>query len=897
MQRLKFPSFLLAFILVVWSGSILAAVPNISPAMIEQLKRLPLEQQRALAAQYGIELPGTLLSSEAGLEADVVGAPGEVIVPFEDRYLGGLSEFDRSMALYDLMQDLDKDSGELERFGARIFDREISTFAPVDDMPAPELYALGPGDELDILLYGKEQRQLSLKISRDGALNFPQLGPLAMTGLTFAEGKRLIEERVRTQFVGTNVIVSLAKLRSINVFLAGEVQAPGSYSVSGLSTIMQVLYAAGGVTDIGSMRKIQVMRRGEVVSTFDLYDVLMRGDTSKDVRLSSGDTVFVPLVEASMSVDGQVNRPAIYELQKGDSLGDVLAMAGGVSTGGFSKAVSLTRFVEATSSFIRIEANLQDNAKLKMSMMDGDALLVQEARREVVNEVTLRGAVARPGGYAWSEGKRISDLITDVDADLLPETDLSTGLIVRRVGGGLEVEPLALNVGLAVASPGSEHDLVLQARDEILIFTLPYLNDSYTQLLAAKGEGEDQNGVDSSSESPEEEGEQGYTGVLEWSQEQDGDEDSESDVKEDRSDLIGEVVFRLQAQAQTPATTMVISVTGDVRLPGAYPLLAGQGLTQHIALAGGFESSAFLERAEVSRIEFSDDGTARMRTIDIPLKSVLAGDNDFRLQPRDQLRISRIPNWSYGDTVTLSGAITFPGEYPISPGDTLSSVLRRAGGLEETAFADGAVLIKTSAKAREQEQLRKLVQSIQKKELSRVRTREDTGTSGVQTGSLLSDSEQLKALLEADVGGRVVIDLGEIIAGNADADLQLQGGDTLTVPEYSRTISVIGEVRQPGTFRHQEDLSLNDYLELAAGTTIRALEREIYLVRANGGVEQLSTRRSLLRFDPQGSREIRPGDTIVVPVNEDYQPALAKYREVTSVVFQSMASIFPLLRL
>jgi protein involved in polysaccharide export with SLBB domain len=155
----------------------------------------------------------------------------------------------------------------------------------------------------------------------------------------------------------------------------------------------------------------------------------------------------------------------------------------------------------------------------------------------------------------------------------------------------------------------------------------------------------------------------------------------------------------------------------------------------------------------------------------------------------------------------------------------------------------------------------------------------------------------IELLLDEEVGGRVVIDLPAILTGDERADIRLQAGDSLFVPEFSNTVSVIGEVREPGTFRFQQDRTMNDYVEYAAGASTRALAKEIYVVRANGGVEKVGGGRKLFKFDSTRSLGIRPGDTIVVPVNEDYQPALTKYREVTTVVFNSIASLFPLFRL
>jgi polysaccharide export outer membrane protein len=829
----------------------------------------------------------------------VVGERGAPIDVF-DSVAPSLNAFDpvSDRALRRELEALE-DDGELKRFGLNIFDRDISTFSPVDDLPVPANYALGPGDTVNVLLYGNEQDELLLEVGRDGSLLFPRLGMINVAGLTFAELKEVIGIRVKSQFVGTSAIVSIGALRSINVFLAGEVIAPGNYSVSGLSTVTQVLYAAGGVTDIGTMRNIQVKREGKVIVTFDLYDLLLRGDTSNDIRLSSGDTVFVPVMNSIVAADGEVRRAALYETVVGDTVGSLLRMAGGVSAQGYVRSASISRYAVGESGRSRIALNLIEKADLDRPIFDGDELEVGRVKEDIRRQVLVRGAVARPGGYAWREGLRISDLLGSVDDDLLSETDLNTGLVVRRTGLGLEVEVLGLDLLNAIRQPGADADLVLNSRDEVLVFSLPYFNDSYKKLR----EGIDTPDKAERKSKPKEREEQDTEEASE-----EGESDSEKDNSyaaltedpveeegiEDRQALIEEVVFRLQAQAKTPSETNLVAVSGDVRLPGTYPLLQGGEMAELIELAGGFEASAYLDRAEVTRLSFLEDGSAKLRTIPIPLADVLDGSNKFKLEPRDQVQIRRIPNWSYGDAVSIAGAIVSPGDYPIAPGEKLSSILRRSGGLSEVAFAEGAVLIKASARKREQDQIRKLVASIQRSEISKNRTRE----SGESSNATIEDRDELiELLMGSDVGGRVVIDLPGILAGDPNADIQLQAGDSLFVPEFSNTVSVIGEVREPGTFRFQSDRTINDYLEYAAGASTRALTKAVYVVRANGGVERIEGKKQLFRFSESKTLGVRPGDTIVVPVNEDYQPTLTKYREVSTVVFQSMASLFPLLAL
>ena len=834
----------------------LAAVPDIPPSVLAQLKTMSPAEQAALARQYGFELPQNTGLDSASQGGSAVGNPGSEVTAFDRTQQLQLEAKVRAQ----IAEDEGREQGkELKRFGLDLFDQVVSTFAPVDDMPAPDGYRVGPGDTINVYLYGNEEVDVALAVSRDGQLILPRLGPISVTGLTFEEVRELIIAKVSAQLVGTEAVVSMGKLRSINVFLAGDVVAPGSYSVSGLSTVLQVLFSGGGVTDIGSLRQIQVKRRGKVVEELDAYDILLRGDTSGDIRLASGDTVFVPTVDRLVTIDGEVKRPAIYEVLPSETLGNLLEMAGGLNASGYAKSASIRRFETGRSSTTRIQFDLTDRKDLNALLFDGDYLNVDSIKEEVSNQVLLRGAVARPGGYEWFEGQRISDLIGSVEEDLLTETDLSTGLLVRRTGRGLEIETLAFDLGEIVASRGSAADFELRVKDEVLVFALPYLNESYQKLTEESVKSEKQ-----------------------------------KSVFEDRTDLVSEVVFRLEAQAKNPSSTQIVEIAGDVRLPGKYPLLENRNIDALIRLAGGFENSAYLTSAEVTRINFTSEGTARVASFKVPLVQT-SEYQAFELKPLDQVRISRIPNWSYGDAVELTGSLVFPGSYPIVPGEKLSSLVSRAGGIAENGFPQGAVLIKVEAKEREQAQLEKLIASIQRTALAQSQTREQESNLG--GSSAQADLELLEDLLQSDAGGRVVIDLPAILAGDPSADIQLEAGDSLFVPEFNSTISVIGEVRQPGTFRFDTDRRVNDYIEQAAGATVRADLKVAYVVRANGKVDLVGNKSPLLSFRSSRASDLQPGDTIVVPVNEEYQPVLARYKEVSTVIFQSVASLYPLFRL
>ena len=835
------------------SASDAASLP---PEALAEYNRMSTAEKKRLAEQYGVDAvldaPGAGLDTRVDEQAtEGIGRMGQPIQQVERGEMTSY-EFSEELDLLvreeddDLLglQDIDaKAEIPLKRFGHDFFNRDEEFYEAVDTLPVLDGYLLGPGDTLEVLLFGKEQMQRSLEIDRDGKILFPRLGSIAVSGLSFNEAKDLIVQRVGEQMIGTEAVVSMGRLRSINVFIAGEVALPGNYSVSALATVTQALYKARGTTSIGSYRNIEVRRGKEVVAKFDLYDLLINGDALNDIRLISGDLIFVPVAEAQASISGAIRRPAIYELKAGDDLKSLITMAGGIESRGYLRQTMILRSKPGMSLPEAIQVDISSSEDLSTEVIDGDVIKINRVKDEVVNAVMLRGAVAREGQYAWRPGLRVVDLLSDFDADLTQTADPSIALLVRRTGRGLKIEALPVQLAKAIEQPTSEANLELAPKDELVVLGLAYADPNR------------------------------------------------------RMRLVGEIVDRIAAQAGTPAETRLVRVDGEVRLPGTYPLFEGGTAADLIALAGGLEASAYLERVEITRLNVDAEGQASFAPLNVNMREQLAlGAEGEKLQPRDQLIVRRIPNWSYGEEIILSGKVKLPGSYPISTGETIRSVVERAGGLEKEAFLEGAVLIKVEAQEREREQLRTLIRDYKRKQLVKRQTREAESL----TGNAAEDGLQVQALeelLEEDFGGRVVIDLPRIIAGDAAADIVLQSGDSLYIPPFSNTVSVLGEVRQPGTHQYRESMVAMDYIAAAAGTTQRSRLKDGYLIRANGGVEPLITRRSLLRFNRDNSYGVRPGDTIVIPVNEDYLPALARYREVTSVIFQSMASIFPLLRL
>ena len=300
----------------------------------------------------------------------------------------------------------------LKQFGYELFNTIPLTFAPVTDAPIPSDYIIGPGDTINILFFGKKSSEMSIQVTRDGNLNIPDLGPVSVAGLSFAELKENLLERVATQMIGVKASISLGELRSIRIFVLGDVYKPGSYTVNALSTLSNAILASGGIKRIGSLRDIQLKRKGKVISHFDLYGLLLQGDTSDDHRLLPGDVVFVPPINISVGMYGEVRRPAIYELKKGkENLSEALLYSGGVLSSAKQTNI-LIKSSKSRQGKTVFEFDLTTGNPKDFKMMDGDMVRVSpELEQNLDGFITLTGEVSVPGVYSISPGELLTSVI------------------------------------------------------------------------------------------------------------------------------------------------------------------------------------------------------------------------------------------------------------------------------------------------------------------------------------------------------------------------------------------------------------------------------------------------------------------------------------------------------
>ncbi|MDK8463839.1 SLBB domain-containing protein [Marinobacter sp. SS13-12] len=828
------------------------AAQSISQSQIEQFKSMPRAQQEALTNQYGVDLDAI-----AGSTGQQNQRPQNVNVV---EPVNAISDKEQEHAREEREdnEEQDRKNGGLKPFGYDLFAGSPTTFAPVTEIPIPNDYTLGPGDVLRVQLWGKENQQLELPISRDGTISFPQSGPQTIAGLSFDQASQQIKKRVSEQYIGVQASVSLGELRSMRVFVLGEARNAGSYTVSSLSTITNALYVSGGIERTGSLRKIQHKRDGKLIGELDLYDLLLAGDTSGDNRLQPGDVIFIPPVGDRVGIDGEVYRPALYELKNTTNLQELVNLAGGLTPQAYPQLVRIER---NNDDFLRIiaEANLTTRKGRQAKVRPGDHIEVASISDITGQYVEVKGAATRPGRYAWVPGMRVSSVIRSLDNDLLQEADKRYAAIVRTDPDTDTVSVINLRLRKALNNPGGENDIRLQEKDQFLIFAdegkvsakNSDLNDSKRQDAPRTMDAEEDEGAE------------------------------ETDYSRfSREALFAPVLQRLKAQAKPGAPQQTIQVTGPVRYPGEYPLPASRQVADAIYVAGGLIDSASLHTAELARFGVDSDGTGETYIKNLDLQAVMKGQAVIALQSRDRLLIKSIPEFAQAKTIELAGEVRYPGEYTVRNGETLRDVIQRAGGLTDNAFPRGAVFTREKLRQREALRLREAEERLQGDLLGVQLEGDDIG------GQAAQRTEQVRDLLEdvqsARPVGRMVINLADVVSDDAYQAIRLQDGDRLTVPTIPQSVSVFGEVQFPTSHLHTEGLTVDDYLERSGGPTRQADEDRVYVVKADGSV--MLPEKS--RWFGGRSQQLAPGDTVIVPIDVDRLNQLELWSNVSQIVYQ-----------
>jgi len=816
----NFPFFAFFLSLVIQPNLLAQSLPaNVTPQMVQQAKSISPTQQQALAKQLGVDMP-----SDQGVDAPTT-SNEQINDRFEDYTEEDRLKDDDELKLNTFDNNLNN------RFGMSIFRNRVSTFSPIDNLPVPDDYKLGAGDQLIIKLLGTENIQLSPTISRDGSIFINQIGDIVVSGLLFDDAVNLIKERIESALIGVQVFVTMGRIKTINVFISGEVGKPGMYALSALTSVTQSLYQAGGITGIGSLRNIQVLRNGQIINEFDAYDLLIYGNSSNDIRLRSGDVLFVPTYEGIVVISGNVKRQSTFEIKRSDTFADLLKWAGGYSSNAnpeFGLSISYDGIGSLGNSKT---LDFNDPTNLAIKLKPNDKFFIPAVGPTIFNSLTITGAVTRPGLLGWFEGMRLSDIFTDINEDLVPQmADLDFSFIERFDPNTMmwEIIPFApLNV---LHNQSAKDNLTLNENDIVNIL----FNDDR------------------------------------------------------RMAQIGSSVNKLRAQSSNEQLSQVVTISGAVKFPGQYPIYKDSTLADIFTAAGGFKDDALLGSIEISRTNLVDDGLVVPSIIEISALDNFNESISFELQSRDRINVRTVSELNLTHSISLSGEVKYPGIYPLNKGDTLSSIIERAGGLLDSAFPQGAFLQRQTTMAAQRRANTKLAKTIRSSYASSLLTSEEVSNS---FGEINAVAEILE---NSPNDGRVVIDLESALNGDRDYDIVLDKSDNLFIPRIINTVSVIGEVNSSSSNIYNPSLDVDDYIALAGGFSPRANQDDIYIIQANGGVTPLT--KSFFGFG-LSKYKLQEGDTIVVPIEADYQDKFGLWTQVTQLLYQSLVSLAALDRI
>ncbi len=776
-------------------------------------------------------------------------------------------------------------------YGAKLFRNPPSTFAPLNLVPVTPDYVIGPGDELLVQVWGQLTLNGRFTVDRSGAIYIPQVGTLHVAGLPFSQ----IQENLKTQmgrvFRNFDLNVNMGQLRSIQVFVVGQARRPGSYTISSLSTLINALFVTGGPTPQGSMRHIQLKRGGKVVVDFDLYDLLLRGDKSKDAQLLPGDVIYIPPVGPQVAVAGSVNSPAIYELKSADSTtaGEVLEMAAGVTSVASGQTLRLERVDEhRMRSMTQISLDAQGKATV---LRDGDLLELIAVVSQYKDAVTLRGNVANPGRYTWKAGMRIHDLLPNKDALITREYWLKRSQlgqpILTYIPTCMPTTPFGipgLRYGVPIGDEGENPNWRYSSTRNPNLIGLPFGNGESGSYPTSDGATD--GGLDCA---PIPESETAASGIN------------------DRYSPT--TALRTSAGAGSNSAGGGLLANGMQQNSGNSNLMSATSASVGSTSVASSSAGQFKPRNDIKLSEPDIDWSyavierqskENLTTSLLPFnlgKLVLEGDasQNLELLPGDVVTIFskadiRVPQAQQTRYVRLEGEVVSSGVYSVLPGETLRHLVERAGGVTADAYLYGSEFTRESTRRVQQQRLNEYIDQIAL-QVSANATNNfgralNVSDSAAATAAAQQNQSVISSLRQIQATGRIVLEL-PVDANNVSQlpDMPLEDGDRLIVPRIPSTVNVEGAVYNQNSFVFDPTRRVGSYIRLAGGANRDADTSRAYVIRASGSVLSKQYSSSLIgnNFD---SLHIYPGDTVVVPLNLTKGQTLKTIVSIAQIVGQ-----------
>jgi protein involved in polysaccharide export with SLBB domain len=679
-------------------------------------------------------------------------------------------------------------------YGFNIFNNPNISFETSLKIPTPKNYMLGTDDELIVDINGFSEEHYTLPITSEGYIKVPKVGNIFVSGLTVEEAKKRIVDRLSKIYVGlksfngaapnTTATVSLGSIRTIRVTVLGEVVAPGSYSMSSLSRVMNALYLSGGPNENGTFREIKVIRDKRLIAQIDLYDLLTTGNLRQNVTLQDQDIIQVGAYKSRIEVQGLIKKPSIFENLPNESLERIINEYGnGFLPDAYRQVLKIQRFTDREVKLIDLSSDLLSSFYPK----SGDVITVERILTDrIENAVSLEGAVFREGRYSVSDNPTLTKLIKRAEG--FKQDAFLSRITITRLREDLTKENISLNYN--DITTGKIPDVVLKREDVVKVYSGLDLMETYT--VRIQGE------INLKAAAP----------------------------------VTAAVTTGSTGVAETPTENSTLETE-----TGTFPYVKNMTVEDLIQKAGGLKESAATGRIEVIRRKKNigkDDPSQITSTIGEKFNFSINGDlkmddnaSKFILEPFDEVFVRSSPNYEKQQFVSIEGQIIFPGVYALERKDEkISEVLKRAGGLNSQAYAKGATLIRKF--------------KISKQEAERKR-KQFSELSDNNAGVSLK-VEEVKEETEESIG----IDLEKALdSPGSNADMLLQDGDIIRIPREPQTVRMQGEVLYPTSTRFLNGMSFKHYISEAGGFTELSARRRSYIVYANGSVDRT---RKLLGF-------------------------------------------------
>lgn len=668
-----------------------------------------------------------------------------------------------STEIYDQMymeEMMAKLNNKRKVFGRDIFNNKNLTFEPNMNIATPQNYRLGAGDVVYIDIYGASQKSLQCTITPDGDAVVEGYGPINIAGLTVAQANAKVRSTLGTRYSSSKIKLTVGQTKTIMVNVMGEVMAPGTYTLSAFASVFHALYMAGGTNDIGTMRNIKVYRNNSLVTTVDIYDYILNGKLSGNIRLADNDVIVVGTYDCMVNMTGKVKRPMFYEMKKEESLATAIKYAGGFAGDAYKKTVRVIR--KAGSKYSVFNISEFDMASFHLD--DEDSISVDSVIPRYSNMAEIKGAVFRPGLY------QVGGEITSVRALLehaegCTEDAFTDHAVMHRMKEDRTLEVISVDV--AGILNGTVPDIALRNEDVLFV-------------------------------------------------------PSKKDLQEEQT----------------------LTIHGEVMYPGIYRFADNETLEDFVLQAGGLTDAASVMKVDVARRITNNTATTASDTIahtfTFALKDgfVIDGTPGFVLKPYDEVYVRRSPGYSEQQNVKIEGEVLFAGTYTLNKkSQRLSEMIKQAGGLTNTAYAEGARLVRkyTPEEKMRDEALLKMAKAN-------------------ANGKDSIDIKKLDLGETYDVG----INLDKALASpNSDFDIVLREGDRIIVPEYSGTVRISGDVMYPNTVAYKEGKGIGYYVDQAGGWGSTAKKSQTYIIYMNGTIAKAGYHTKPM-----------PGCQIVVPSKE-----------------------------